>query len=83
MAGHRIYQTSLKSIYPHYVAKAEKNGRTKAEVDEIMHWLTGYSQEELRAKLDDGSDFESFFADAPELNPSRSRITGVVLRSAR
>ena len=78
MTGHRIYRTSFKSVYPHYVAKAEKKGRTKAEVDEIIRWLTGYSREELEAVLADGTDFESFFARAPKLNPSRTLITGVV-----
>ena len=78
MTGHRIYKTSVGSVYPHYVAKAEKKGRTKAEVDEIARWLTGYAQEELEAVLADGADFESFFARAPKLNPSRTLITGVV-----
>ncbi len=78
MAGHRIYKTSFRSVYPHYVAKAERKGRTKAEVDEIVRWLTGYSQEEMSALLEDGTDFESFFGNAPKLNPSRALITGVV-----
>jgi hypothetical protein len=75
---HRIYTMSFASVYPHYVAKAEKKGRTKSEVDEIIRWLTGYSQEDLDTLLDDGTDFETFFADAPAMNPSRSLITGVV-----
>src|SRR3712207_6113662 len=78
MAGHRIYRTSFRSVYPHYVAKAEKKGRTKAEVDAIIRWLTGYSPEELGAVLDGDTDFDSFFASAPRLNASRARITGVV-----
>ena len=78
MAKHRIYTTSVASVYPHYVAKAEKKGRTKSEVDEIIRWLTGYSQDELDARLKDRTDFETFFAKAPGLNPSRALITGVV-----
>jgi hypothetical protein len=78
MAGHRIYTTSVASVYPHYVAKAERKGRTSAEVDEIFRWLTGYSQEELDAQLKRETDFETFFSEAPRLNPSRALITGVV-----
>jgi hypothetical protein len=78
MAEHRIYRTSFKSVYPHYVAKAERKGRTKAEVDEIIRWLTGYSKKELDAALEDGRDFERFFECAPKLNPLRSLITGSV-----
>ncbi|MFA5568525.1 MAG: DUF2200 domain-containing protein [Trueperaceae bacterium] len=75
---HRIYTTSFASVYPHYVAKAEKKGRTKAEVDEIIRWLTGYDQDALEAILADTTDFETFFAQAPRPNPARSLITGVV-----
>lgn len=78
MKKHRIYTTSVASVYPHYVAKAEKKGRTKAEVDEIIRWLTGHSQERLDAELEAGTDFETFFAEAPEPNPARALITGVV-----
>ncbi len=78
MAGHRIYTTSFASVYPHYVAKAEKKGRTKAEVDEIICWLTGYSSDELGGELAAGTDFESFFAKAPRPNPARGSVTGVV-----
>ena len=78
MAGHRIYTMSFASVYPLYVAKAEKKGRTKAEVDEIVRWLTGYSQEGLDAEIDAKTDFESFFASAPRLNPDRALITGSV-----
>lgn len=78
VAGHRIYTTSFASVYPHYVAKAEKKGRTKAEVDEIISWLTGYSREALQAKLDAGADFATFFAEAPAMNPARSAITGTI-----
>lgn len=75
---HRIFTTSFASVYPHYVAKAEKKGRTKAEVDEIIRWLTGYSQKELGAVMKRQTDFETFFSDAPRLNPARSNIKGVV-----
>ena len=78
MAGHRIYTTSFASVYPHYIAKAEKKGRTRAEVDEIIGWLTGYSQAQFEAVLEAKTDFETFFAEAPRLNPSRSLITGVI-----
>jgi hypothetical protein len=78
MAKHRIYTTSVASVYPLYVAKAEKKGRTKAEVDQIITWLTGYAQAELTAHLGKGTDFETFFAEAPRLNPSRTSITGTV-----
>jgi hypothetical protein len=75
---HRIYRISVASVYPHYLAKAEKKGRTKAEVDEIIRWLTGHSQESLEAELAARTDFETFFANAPRLNPARELITGVV-----
>ena len=78
MTPHRIYTMSFASVYPHYVAKAEKKGRTKAEVDEIIRWLTGYSQEQLEAQLAKQIDFETFFAEAPQLNGSRALIKGVV-----
>jgi len=78
MPQHRIYSISLASIYPHYVAKAEKKARTKAEVDEILRWLTGHSQETLAEQLAKETSLEDFFAQAPGLNPSRSLITGVV-----
>lgn len=78
MTKHRIYTTSLASAYPYYVAKAEKKDRTKAEVDEIICWLTGYSQEELKAQLEKQTDFETFFREAPQPNPSRALIKGVV-----
>jgi hypothetical protein len=76
--AHRIYSTSFASVYPHYVAKAERKGRTKAEVDEIIRWLTGYSQQGLEAVLANGTDFETFFAEAPQLNPARVEIKGVI-----
>ncbi len=78
MKKHRIYTTSFASVYPLYIAKAEKKGRTKTEVDEIIHWLTGYSQKGLEAQLKKQTDFETFFAKAPRLNPSRGLIKGVI-----
>ncbi len=78
MTEHRIYTTSVASVYPHYVAKAERKGRTKAEVDEILCWLTGYGQQTLDAQISNGTDFATFFAEAPQLNPARRSITGVV-----
>lgn len=78
MAKHRIYSVSVASVYPHYIAKAEKKGRTKTEVDEIIRWLTGYSPPALEAQLANATSFEDFFGQAPELNPSRSLITGVI-----
>ena len=78
MAKHRIYTTSFAAVYPHYVAKAEKKGRTKAEVDQIVSWLTGYRQKGLEAQLEKQTDFETFFAKAPKPNPSRALIKGMV-----
>ena len=75
---HRIYTTSVGSVYPHYVKKAERKGRSKEEVDEILRWLTGYDQPELDAQLENETDFETFFAEAPALNPARRSITGVI-----
>lgn len=78
MNKHRIYTTSFASVYPHYLAKAERKGRTKAEVDEIILWLTGFSPEELQDHLAAKSDFETFFARAPKPNPARAAIKGVI-----
>jgi hypothetical protein len=78
MKKHRIFTTSFASVYPHYLAKAEKKGRSKAEVDTIIRWLTGYSQEELDTQLEKHTDFETFFAEAPQMNPSRMFIKGVI-----
>jgi len=78
MTKHKIYTMSFARVYPHYISKAEKKGRTKSEVDEIIFWLTGYSQEELEAHLKKETDFETFFAEASQLNPSRDLIKGVV-----
>ncbi|WDR01945.1 DUF2200 domain-containing protein [Devosia algicola] len=78
MTKHRIYTTSFASIYLLYLAKAEKKGRTKSEVDEIIRWLTGYNPQQLASALSDGTDFETFFADAPQMNPARRLIKGVI-----
>ncbi len=78
MDNSRIYKMIFASVYPLYIAKAEKKGRAKAEVDEIIRWLTGYSDKELQQQIDIRSDFETFFANAPELNPNVSKITGVI-----
>jgi hypothetical protein len=75
---HRIFSTSFASVYPLYVAKAEKKGRTKAEVDAVICWLTGYNQRELEEQLKKQKDFETFFKEAPKLNPSRTLIKGVI-----
>lgn len=76
--NHRIYSISVASVYPLYVAKAEKKGRSKAEVDEIIRWLTGHNQQTLDKELADNTSFREFFAGAPQLNPSRALITGVI-----
>ena len=78
MTKHKIYAMSVASVYPHYIAKAEKKGRSKDEVDEIIRWLTGYSQEGLERELEKKTSFEEFFAHAPQMNPSRHLITGVI-----
>ena len=78
MGKHRIYTMSFASVYPHYVTKAEKKGRTKEEVDIIISWLTGYTQKKLESQIEKKVDFETFFAKAPKLNPNRKLIKGVV-----
>ncbi|MEE2959472.1 MAG: DUF2200 domain-containing protein [Myxococcota bacterium] len=78
MSKHKIYTMSFAKVYLLYVAKAERKGRTKAEVDEIVRWLTGYDQAGLEARLEDETDLESFFGQSPRLNPLRNKITGVV-----
>ena len=78
MIKHRIYTMSFARVYPEYVAKAEKKGRTKAEVDVIICWLTGYSQEALAAQLEKQTDIETFLMEDPQLNPARALIKGVV-----
>jgi hypothetical protein len=78
MTKHRIFAMSFASVYPHYIAKAERKGRTKAEVDEIIRWLTGYSQDAFETLLAAKSDIETFLTQAPRLNPARADIKGVV-----
>lgn len=78
MTKHRIYTTSFASVYPLYLAKAQKKGRTKEEVDQIVCWLTGYDQEGLESQIARETTFEDFFNQAPGLNPARSLITGVI-----
>ncbi|MBK9409908.1 MAG: DUF2200 domain-containing protein [Gemmatimonadetes bacterium] len=78
MEKHRIYTMAFAGVYPHYVTKAEKKGRTKAEVDEVIRWLTGYTAEQLAAQIIEKKNFEAFFDDAPRLHPNASKITGVI-----
>lgn len=78
MAGHRIFTTSFASVYPLYVAKAERKGHTKAEVDQVITWLTGYDDAAIERVLADGTDFETFFAEAPAMHPNASLITGLI-----
>lgn len=78
MTKHKIYTMSVAKVYPHYISKAEKKGRTKSEVNGIICWLTGYSQEQLEEQLEKQTDFETFFAEAPQLNPARTLIKGVI-----
>ena len=75
---HRIYSMPVASVYPHYLAKAGKKGRTQAEVDTVFRWLTGYSQKQLEAQLEKKADFETFFKEAPRLHPSRTLIKGTI-----
>jgi hypothetical protein len=78
MTKHRIFTTSVASVYPHYVAKAERKGRTRADVDQIIRWLTGYGRDGLERQLASEVDFETFFADAPAPNPARAEIKGMI-----
>lgn len=78
MDNSRVYRMSFASVYPHYINKVEKKGRTKTELDEIIFWLTGYDEQTLQKHLDDKTDFENFFARAPQINPNVSKITGVI-----
>ena len=78
MKNERVYKMSFTAVYPHYITKAEKKGRTKDEVDTIIHWLTGYTQVQLQQVLDNKTTFEDFFSQAPELNPNVSKIRGVI-----
>src|SRR5688572_5117713 len=74
----RVFKMSFASVYPLYIQKAEKKGRTKAEVDEVLFWLTGYNKQTLQKQIDLKTDLETFFAQAPQLNPNVSKITGVI-----
>lgn len=78
MSNTRVYKMAFAGVYPHYIQKAEKKGRTKAEVDEIICWLTGYTQKALQKIIDNKTDFETFFAKAPQLHPNASKITGTI-----
>lgn len=78
MDNSRVFKMSFASVYPHYINKAEKKGRTKAEVDEIIFWMTGYNQKTLQKLIDNKTDFETFFNRAPRINPNASKITGVI-----
>ena len=78
MDNSRVFKMSFASVYPHYITKAEKKGRTREEVDTIIRWLTGYSQKSLQEIIENRTDFETFFAQAPHLNPNVSKITGVI-----
>jgi len=78
MDNTRVYRMSFASVYPLYIKKVERKGRTKEEVDEIIFWLTGYDQQALQQLIDNKTDFESFFARAPQINPNISKITGVI-----
>jgi len=78
MNNTRVYKMTFASVYPHYIAKAERKGRTKEEVDTIIFWLTGYNEQSLQQILDNKTDFETFFANAPQINPNVTKITGVI-----
>lgn len=78
MNNTRVYKMSFAGVYPHYILKAEKKGRTKDELDEIIFWLTGYDKQSLQQIIDNKTDFETFFAQAPQINPNASKITGVI-----
>jgi hypothetical protein len=78
MDNHRVFKMAFASVYPHYVQKAEKKGRTKKEVDEVICWLTGYSPQALAKQIEQKKDFETFFSEAPSLNPNAGKISGVI-----
>jgi len=78
MDNSKVYRMLFARVYPLYIQKAERKGRTKDEVDEIIFWLTGYDKKTLQQQIDEGSDFETFFAQAPQLNPNVSKIKGVI-----
>jgi hypothetical protein len=78
METSRIFKSSFAGVYPHYIKKAERKGRTKEEVDTVICWLTGYSKQQLHQQIDNKVDFETFFNESPQLNPHVSKITGVI-----
>jgi len=78
MSNERVYKMKFSTVYPLYIQKAERKGRTKAEVDTIVQWLTGYDEQGVQSKLDSNADFETFFAEAPQVNPNAEKITGVI-----
>lgn len=78
MNNTRVFKMAFASVYPHYIAKAEKKGRTREEVHAIIHWLTGYDEAALQRLIDNRTDFETFFAEAPHMNPNVSKITGLI-----
>src|SRR6185503_2531284 len=78
MDNTRVYRMSFASVYPLYIKKVERQGRTKADVDTVIFWLTGYTKQTLQQQIDKKTDFETFFAQAPQLNPNVSKITGVI-----
>ncbi|MEL7609385.1 MAG: DUF2200 domain-containing protein [Bacillota bacterium] len=78
MKNERVYKMKISAVYPMYIQKAERKGRTKAEVDTAIQWLTGYDEQGLKSQINREADFETFFAEAPEINPNASKITGVI-----
>ncbi len=78
MNNERVYRMKVSSVYPMYIQKAERKGRTKEEVDTVIQWLTGYDEQGLQSQINGETDFETFFAEAPQINPNASKITGVI-----
>lgn len=78
MKNERVYKMKISGVYPLYIQKVERKGRTKAEVDTVIQWLTGYDEQGLQSQINREADFETFFAEAPQINPNASRITGVI-----
>jgi hypothetical protein len=78
MSNERIYKMAVSDVYPMYIQKAERKGRSKEEVDEVIYWLTGYDERGLQAQIEKGANFETFFAEAPQINPNAAKITGVI-----
>ena len=78
MNNTKVYKMPFADVYPHYIAKVEKKGRTKEEIDAIIFWLTGYNRQTLQQHIDNKCDFETFFSQAPPINPNASKITGTI-----